>query len=284
MDTTTCIVCGKTIEGIRITMADFLEYLELDSKLEKHEIGAECQHCGATYCEEQCKRKHLKFSRLRRRWPKIQCTRCGKPIGPGYLILSPDSSIETLRRYAAPGAQTIDQGTFSRMAQLIDRREWEDDANKKAQLLDLLKDHGESFFGRCMKEIAVEMQTTKYDLRLLRPRRFMEEVDRIGSLAEVGASWLFADGDAEDLLAYVVKQDESCWPRKPSNHYPGDDGKNGSLRSCHHHFIISWSGVISTSRWSMLPGTRYEAGTWLCQWHSLERDEFGKYYNKEVHK
>ena len=202
MDKTTCVICEQPIEGIRVSFANFLESAKAGIKVREYEIGSECQHCGATFCKA-CIKKHLKFNILKGN----TCSDCGKPMGPGYFILSPDTSInEALFEHITDEKQPIEKETFSKITALLDEREWESDENAKKQLIDLLKDHGELFYSEILKDLAIGTEIIQQGT--------IKKVDRIGALAEVGPSYLFADADAEDLLVYKLEHDKSSWITK----------------------------------------------------------------------
>jgi HEAT repeat protein len=206
---TSCVICEQPIEGIRVSFANFLESAKAGIKVREYEIGSECEHCGATFCKV-CVKKHLKFNILKGN----RCAECGKPMGPGYFILSPDTSInEALLEYITDEKQSIDKESFSRIASLLDEREWEYDENVKVQLFDLLKDHGELFCSESLKDLAIGTELSQQDT--------IKKVDRIRALAEVSPSYLFAGGNAEDLLIHKIVHDKSSWITKVD--YSRDD-------------------------------------------------------------
>jgi HEAT repeat protein len=198
METTICINCEQPIQGKRFRFLDYLEYGKLDPNIYKYEIGSECQHCGATYCN-QCKKKHLKFSLWKGGWTKLRCTQCGEPLGPGYLILSQDASIsEATPELIWTTMPSIDKDTFSRIAKMLDERKWEHNATLKELLLSQLKMHGKPFLFACLKEVALDLPITQQGK--------ITKINQIGALAEVGAAWLFEDGITEDWLVYKLEQ------------------------------------------------------------------------------
>jgi len=196
MNAKTCTICGQLIDGKRIEFKVFVENMDLSHK---HQIGYQCQHCGALYCVAGKKKDHPKRS-----WwsgyEKVRCPECGDSIGPSYAILSQDApEIEESREPIGETAPIIEKHISSQISEMLDAREWEEDTEVQEQLLELLKVNGEAFLVQCLEDINSDSIWPRETTRI-------KKVMQVGSVAEVGALWLFEDGEIEEMLIHRVEE------------------------------------------------------------------------------
>jgi hypothetical protein len=168
-------------------------------KMTKPPIGYSCQHCGVSFCKA-CQKKHVKLSMISG-WKKVQCPQCGNTFGPGHVFQPPEAPLsvalpEPIWLETAP----TDEIASSQIVKSLDEREWESNADVREQLLDLLKIHGRPFLGETLKDIIVGSQLSR--------KATNSKINRIGSLAEAGALWLFEDGVAEEWLIIKIEHDK----------------------------------------------------------------------------
>jgi len=87
---TTCSLCGETIVGGKCSYKLYEKNVIANVN---HELGIECQNCGAIYCTKKMKhKKALKWSRWSS-YEKSTCPRCGKLIGPSQVILEKNAPL-----------------------------------------------------------------------------------------------------------------------------------------------------------------------------------------------
>lgn len=82
---------------------------------------------------------------------------------------------------------------------MLDAREWEEDPEVREQLLELLKVIGEAFLVQCLEDINSDSIWPRETTRI-------KKVMQVGSVAEVGAVWLFEDGEIEEMLIHRVEE------------------------------------------------------------------------------
>ena len=204
METTTCAICGRVMEGILITHK---RYIDKVFTLDQYKIGFQCQNCGACICTAGKKKDHPygKFSLKKK---DFHCPKCGERFEPSHVLFKKDAPVnEELRAMLGETGPSIEPRTFNQISEIFDRKKWRKDENLQRQLLEQLKVDGEGYIYRCLEELVDEIEkVTPSNTNSIGGGDAKNRILRISWLAEIGAGWLFEDGLAEDMLIYIVEQ------------------------------------------------------------------------------
>jgi hypothetical protein len=198
MNSTTCVICGRNIDGIQITHKF---YLDKGFTLDQYKIGFQCQHCGTCICTAGKRKDHPygKISLFKKE--KFRCPKCGEVFTPSHVILRQDAPISVeLRKILGETGPTIEAFTYNQISGILDKRKWRNDKNVKEQLIEQLKIDGNGYMYRCLEELVWEIGQSPGRSDLKSDDATANRLARVKWLAEIGAVWLFEDGKAEDIL------------------------------------------------------------------------------------